>query len=156
MNNFKFGARSMAKLEMPGLDPRLIATAHRALELTEIDFGAFDTIRTEAEQREMVNSGASRTMHSKHLIGKAIDIVPYLNGGYRWEWEPLLHISEAFRSAWKQLYPYDWIRWGGCWCNPLGQYQASLPMKSLMKEYTKLKLDAGKDAFPDGVHWEVR
>lgn len=35
----------------------------------------YETIRTEAQQREYVNTGASQTMKSYHLVGQALDFV---------------------------------------------------------------------------------
>ncbi|WCS68002.1 hypothetical protein Goe26_00900 [Bacillus phage vB_BsuM-Goe26] len=36
----------------------------------------YETIRTEAQQRENVRKGASQTMKSYHLVGQALDFVP--------------------------------------------------------------------------------
>ena len=41
-----------------------------------IEILVYDARRTEAEQRANVNSGASQTMRSYHLVGQALDFVP--------------------------------------------------------------------------------
>jgi peptidoglycan L-alanyl-D-glutamate endopeptidase CwlK len=96
-----------------GVDPRLAVIAGRALGKTPIDFVIIDGVRTEAEQREMVRTGASKTMNSKHLTGRAIDIMAWLNGKGRWEPELYQRIWPAFEAAAGELGLE--LVWGGSW-----------------------------------------
>lgn len=87
MSNYKFSQRSLSELER--IHPDLVQVVKRALELSEVDFAVHDGIRTEAEQRKYLASGASQTMRSKHLpqadsYGHAVDLVPFV-GKLRWE-----------------------------------------------------------------------
>lgn len=50
--------------------------ARRALALSRVDFAIISGKRDMAEQRRLVRSGPSQTLHSRHLTGHAIDIVP--------------------------------------------------------------------------------
>lgn len=64
--------------------------------------------RTEAQQREKVEKGYSQTMHSKHLRGRAVDIV---DKRYWWE----IPTSHQF---WKDLgiaCKKQELIWGGDW-----------------------------------------
>jgi hypothetical protein len=45
---------------------------------TKIDFGVICGLRTMEEQRVLVDKGASKTMRSKHLDGKAVDLMAYI------------------------------------------------------------------------------
>lgn len=63
-------------------------------------------------QRELVNSGASWTMRSKHLTGKAIDVAAYVDG-IRWDWPLYDTIAEAFKKSAKELKIS--LVWGGDW-----------------------------------------
>ena len=65
---FKLSERSLAKLE--GVDPKLVAVVKRAIEVTLIDFGVTCGLRTVAEQKRLVASGASQTMDSNHVKGQ--------------------------------------------------------------------------------------
>ena len=73
--SFKFGKKSLELLNKPGLDKRLVELCNKVIEITPIDFSIVETIRTKERQKELFESGKSKTMNSKHLEGKAIDIV---------------------------------------------------------------------------------
>jgi len=83
--------------------PDLQKLAHRADELTEVEFLVTEGIRTMKRQRELVAAGASQTLKSRHLTGHAIDIVPLIGSEVCWKsqafWLPL----EAFRKAAREL-----------------------------------------------------
>jgi peptidoglycan LD-endopeptidase CwlK len=57
-------------------------------------------IRTMEEQRILVEKGASQTMRSKHLEGKAVDLMAYIGDG-RASWELNLYddIADAMKEA---------------------------------------------------------
>lgn len=107
----KFSARSMSKLD--GVDPRLVQTAVLALQLSPVDFGITEGLRTLERQKQLVKAGASKTLKSKHLEGKAIDVVAYLDGEERWDWPLYEKIAKAFKQAADEL-GYK-ITWGGSW-----------------------------------------
>ena len=65
---FTFGKRSEAELK--GVHPDLVAVVRRALELTPIDFGVHDGLRTKEEQAEYFRTGASKTMN---ILGMELD-----------------------------------------------------------------------------------
>ena len=108
---FRFSSRSLRNLE--GVHPDLVAVAHRALQLTEIDFLVTEGLRTREKQIELVKAGASRTTRSRHLTGHAIDIAAWVAGGVRWDWPLYEELSRAFKQAAFELkIP---IVWGGDW-----------------------------------------
>lgn len=108
---FRFSSRSLRNLE--GVHPDLVAVAHRALELTEIDFLVTEGLRTREKQIELVRAGASRTTRSRHLTGHAIDIAAWVAGEVRWDWPLYAEISRAFKQAAAELKVP--IVWGGDW-----------------------------------------
>ena len=108
---FRFSSRSLRNME--GVHPDLVAVAHRALEITEIDFLVTEGLRTREKQIELVRAGASQTTRSRHLTGHAIDIAAWVAGGVRWDWPLYEEISRAFKQAAFELkIP---IVWGGDW-----------------------------------------
>ena len=145
-----------SEAELVGVHPRLVAVVRLAIELTEQDFTVHDGIRTIDEQRRYVEAGVSRTMDSMHLVqastgmGHAVDLVPYVNGKLRWEWEPIYVIAEAVRDATRALSTP--IRWGGCWQEVT---TTTASMRELVADYVEKRRRAGRSAFIDGPHWEL-
>ena len=108
---FRFSSRSLCNLE--GVHPDLVAVAHRALEITEIDFLVTEGLRTREKQIELVRAGASRTTRSRHLTGHAIDVAAWVVGEVRWDWPLYEELSRAFKQAAFELKVP--IVWGGDW-----------------------------------------
>lgn len=108
---FRFSSRSLRNLE--GVHPDLVAVAHRALQLTEVDFLVTEGLRTQEKQIELVRAGASRTTRSRHLTGHAIDVAAWVAGGVRWDWPLYEELSRAFKQAAAELNVP--IVWGGDW-----------------------------------------
>lgn len=111
--NHKFGKRSLDNLAT--VKPDLQKLAHLALKKSPIDFTVTEGIRTVERQRQLVKSGASKTMNSYHLTGDAIDFYPYYDGKLHVN-APLSkfkEIADAFKVAAKELGMT--ITWGGDW-----------------------------------------
>lgn len=75
MSNYKLSLRSRQRLS--GVHPDLVAVVKRAIEITEMDFFVGEGIRSPERQKRLVESGASRTMNSRHLTGHAVDLHPF-------------------------------------------------------------------------------
>lgn len=158
MPDFRFGSKSLAELR--GVHPRLVECVHRALQLSPVDFGVHDGLRTIEEQRAYVARGVSKTMNSMHLpqadgFSHAVDLVPYINGKLRWEWPPIFDIAAAMaRAAREQGLP---LRWGGVWDrafpNEVGV--GHLDMKAAVDGYVARRRSQGRSAFIDGPHFEL-
>ena len=108
---YRLGKRSLKRLE--GVHPDLVAVVKRAIEITEIDFTVLEGVRTEKRQKKLVETGASRTMKSRHLTGHAVDLGAYVDRRVDWSW-PLYHqIAKAMKQAAKELGVK--MTWGGSW-----------------------------------------
>lgn len=77
---FTFSKRSLDHLE--DVHPDLVKVMHAAIAVTPVDFGILEGLRTLQRQKELVAKGASKTMHSRHLTGKAVDYGVYVDGNY--------------------------------------------------------------------------
>jgi peptidoglycan L-alanyl-D-glutamate endopeptidase CwlK len=117
LSKFKLSKRSLSNLET--VDGFLQSVVKRAIEITEVDFGVTQGIRTLEEQRQMVKDGASRTMNSKHLIGDAVDLVAYRGKNITWEMAYYYKIYAAMRVAYFDCAKFKRddvkMRWGGAW-----------------------------------------
>ena len=108
---YKLGARSLERLE--GVHPDLVAVVKLAIQKTEIDFTVLEGLRTKERQVQLVASGASRTMNSRHLTGHAVDLGAMLNGKVEWSWPLYDKIAKAMKEAADELnIP---VEWGGDW-----------------------------------------
>lgn len=147
---FQFSSRSLQRLE--GVNADLVQICHKAIKTTSVDFGITQGLRTLEEQRKLVDSGASRTMKSKHLEGRAVDVVAYIGPRVSWELPLYCEIAEAFREA-AQLVRTK-VRWGGAWhCNNICDWNGS--MEDLLDQYIDLRRSQGRRPFIDAPHFEL-
>lgn len=150
MSNFKFSQRSIDNLW--GVDDRLVAVANRAIELTKVDFGVIEGLRTPERQRELVAKGASQTMFSKHIDGLAIDVMAYIGPRASWELNLYDDIADAFKHAAQQLgLP---LKWGGAWTVPdICDWEGT--MQEAMNQYVDTRRAQGRKPFIDAGHFEI-
>ena len=147
---FKLSQRSLDRLE--GVKPDLVKVVKRAIELTTVDFGVIEGVRTEERQKELVAKGASKTMKSKHLDGNAVDLMVYVDGRGCWELNLYDEVADAMRqAAIEEGVP---IRWGCAWhIDNIEDYDGT--MEEAMNAYIDLRRSQGKRAFLDGPHFEL-
>lgn len=105
---YQLGNKSRKKLE--GVHPDLVKVVERAIEITEQDFTVLEGLRDIERQRELVNTGKSTTMNSRHLTGHAVDIAPW---PISWDWDYFYPIADAMKQAAEEL-EVD-LEWGGDW-----------------------------------------
>ncbi len=105
---YTLGNRSLQNLS--GVHPDLVAVVKRAVEITEQDFSVIEGIRNINRQRELVKTGKSTTMNSRHLTGHAVDIAPW---PISWDWEHFYPIADAMKQAAEELDVA--LEWGGDW-----------------------------------------
>ncbi|AYX17716.1 M15 family peptidase [Yersinia pseudotuberculosis] len=99
MSNFRFSARSDNNLK--GVNADLVKVVRRALELSTVDFGVIEGLRTVERQKELVATGKSQTMNSRHITGHAIDLLPT---GADWnDYKCWLPVLDAMHLAGNEL-----------------------------------------------------
>ncbi len=96
--------RSEKNLE--GVKPQLVAVVRRALELTEVDFGITEGLRTKERQKQLVAEGKSQTMNSRHLTGDAVDAVAWVGSQVSWDWPLYEKISGISAGGERAEYPH--------------------------------------------------
>lgn len=82
---YKLGSRSKANLV--GVEPLLAACATLTITryLRVSDATIFEGVRSPEKQQYYYERGVSKTLNSDHLKGRAVDIVPYIDGQPRWD-----------------------------------------------------------------------
>ena len=112
--SFSLSKRSLKELE--GVHPDLLEVLMLAGEYCceeGVDFIITDGCRTIEEQEAFVAAGKSRTMHSRHLNGLAVDFVALVAGRVTYDLSAMKKIADCFkRAAQKRRVP---INWGGDW-----------------------------------------
>lgn len=111
--------KSLSKLR--GVDARLVRVVKRAAELATSaeDFSVLEGLRTAARQRSLYAQGRTKpgrivtwTLQSKHIEGKAVDLLPY-PGGWSSPLSKFNAISRLMFRAAEELGVE--IRWGADW-----------------------------------------
>jgi peptidoglycan L-alanyl-D-glutamate endopeptidase CwlK len=105
---YRLGSKSLGKLE--GVHPDLVDVVKQAITISEQDFSVGEGLRSVARQRELVDTGKSTTMNSRHLTGHAVDLFPY---PVNWDWAYFYPIADAMNQAARHLH-VD-LEWGGDW-----------------------------------------
>ncbi len=135
--SFKLGKKSLRRLV--GVHPLLAFAVYEALKISKIDFGVTEGVRTMKRQRKLVRQKRSKTLKSYHLNGLAVDIVPFINGNYRWDNEAAFREISRVMNIVIKKYRLNEIQngfalWG--WDNPHWQ------MTGMRKKYDIRAIDA--------------
>lgn len=147
---FALSDRSKQRLE--GVDKNLVDVVKLAIEYTKIDFGVTQGLRTPEEQKKLVESGASQTMNSKHITGKAVDLAAYIDGRLSWEHNLYDDIADAIKQA--AIEKNVAIRWGAAWNVPdIRMWRGT--MEEAMMYYIDFCRRENKRPFIDAPHFEL-
>lgn len=108
----------------PAFKPKAIELLARFTE-AGIPVLVVDTLRTPAEHAANLAKGVSWVKHSKHLDGKAIDVVPYdtflLHGSDKLQWDASDPVWQKIGVIGEAL----GLRWGGRWTKKdMGHFEA--------------------------------
>lgn len=141
-NMFSYGKNSEANLQ--GVNETLVKVMRRALYLSEDDFSIVDGLRTEAEGRANLASGASQAARSTHLDGLSVDIhaVESSPGVY-------VRIARAVAKAAEEMGVQ--IRWGGAW----EVLSTRTDPGFMLRQYEAKKRLTGGKPFEDLGHFEL-
>lgn len=147
---FKLSQRSLSRLE--GVNDQLKLCVLHAIKVTKVDFGVIEGVRTVERQKELVESGASQTMKSKHIDGMAVDLMAYLGSRGSWELNLYDDIADAMKEA--ALEHGVSLRWGAAWhIDDVRNWNDT--MEDAMNAYIDLRRSQGRRPFIDAPHWEL-
>ena len=103
----------LSKKRLEGVDERLKAIVIECAVRCSYPFNVSEGLRTEEQQCEYVRQGKSRTMKSKHLTGKAVDLYPLSMDRKVVDWSRFEELADLmFQVASDQGVE---IVWGGHW-----------------------------------------
>ena len=147
---YKLSTRSQEKLI--GVKGELKEVVCLAITYTKIDFGVIEGLRTEKRQRTLVDSGASKTMKSKHLDGRAVDLMAYVDGRGCWELNVYDEVADAVKRA--AIEVDIAVRWGAAWTiTDICKWENT--MEEAMNSYVDTRRGQGRRPFIDAPHFEL-
>ena len=147
---FSLSSRSLKKLE--GVDDTLVEVVKEAINLTKVDFGVTFGMRTLEEQQKLYDSGRSQTMKSKHLDGRAVDLVAYFGSDISWELNVYDDICDAMAEAARRHTLA--VKWGAAWSEgDIRMYTGTA--EDAMNAYVDLRRSQGRRPFIDAPHFEM-
>ena len=136
---YKLSTRSQERLM--GVEPELKEVVYEAIKVTKIDFGVIEGLRTEEKQKQLVESGASQTMKSKHLEGRAVDLMAYIGGRGSWELNVYDEIADAMKEA--AIKVDVAVRWGAAWTvTDIREWEGT--MEDAMNSYIDTRRSQGR------------
>ncbi|WP_319495994.1 M15 family metallopeptidase [uncultured Cohaesibacter sp.] len=115
-----------------GVHPDLVKVIRRAAEISPVRFRVTEGTRTLSKQRQLVASGASKTMNSRHITGHAVDLTP------------LIDLNHDGKFSTKELYHWP------------SYYKLAPYLKQAAKD-VGVSIEWGGDwrTFKDGPHWQL-
>jgi peptidoglycan L-alanyl-D-glutamate endopeptidase CwlK len=126
--------RALKLLEPVHID--LTRVVVHAADLSGVTFTVIEGRRTLARQQQLLASGATTTLRSRHLTGHAVDLAALVNGRIRWDW-PLYHkIAAVMKAAADELRVP--IEWGGDWATFKDGPHFQLPWREYPAEERKI------------------
>lgn len=131
---FQLSSKSLRNLD--AVHPDLGRVARKAIQITTMDFGIYEGVRSYAKQVQYVQEKKSQTLHSLHLIqpdgyAHAIDVFAWLNGKASWNNKHYGPIVQAFITAAISLEVQ--IEFGHLW----PRFQDSVHIQLNQKYYSK-------------------
>lgn len=99
--------------KLVGVAAPLVAVVRRVALTYSGRFIVVEGLRSKARQKELFRVGKSRTLNSKHLVGRAVDVAPLLGKSVSWNWDDFTPLVEAAKACASQLgvpmnFGYDW------------------------------------------------
>ena len=152
---FKLSSRSLGKLE--GVNPVLVDTVKRAIEVSKVDFGVIYGVRSLEEQQKLYKAGRSQTMKSRHLIQEdgtshAVDLMAYDGKNPSWDIVMYDDIADAMKAAAKETGAK--ICWGAAWqIEDIAKWDGT--MEEAMNAYVDLRRSQNRRPFIDGPHFQT-
>ena len=96
-----------------GVHPDLVRVVERAIQISTVDFGVSEGVRTIERQRQLYEQRRSQTMNSYHLTGDAVDLFAWVDGDVSFGWDYYEDIAKAMDAAAEEFGVE--IVWGGTW-----------------------------------------
>lgn len=98
---------------LAGVDTLLAAVTLEVIKRHPVECRVTEGRRTPERQRELVRTGKSKTLDSKHLTGHAVDLVVMKAGQPDWTARAYTELARTFAQVAAEFGLA--VRWGGSW-----------------------------------------
>ena len=147
---FTLSEKSLSKLE--GVNQLLVDVVKLAIQFSRIDFTVTEGLRSKERQVQLVAEGRSRTLNSKHITGKAVDLAAIVDGKISWKFEHYIEIAIAMKKAAKMLGVE--VTWGAVWDMPINEV---IDLRTEPAKYAKrFSKASNRSPLVDGPHFELK
>lgn len=92
-----------SKERMKGVDERLVRVVELAYSISPLKFRVTEGVRTLERQKQLLKEKKSKTLKSKHLEGKAVDIAIIVGNTVVWDMKYYKEVATYMKQAAKQL-----------------------------------------------------
>jgi peptidoglycan L-alanyl-D-glutamate endopeptidase CwlK len=97
-----------------GVHPDLVRVVRRCASICGgLEFIVTEGLRTLDRQKILLAQGKSRTMHSRHLTGHAVDLAVLSGGEVSWAWPSYQQLAAVMSDA-ARIEGVS-VTWGGLW-----------------------------------------
>ena len=108
-----FTLTSADERKLVGVNSRLVSVVRGVALIAPVRFKVVEGMRTMTRQRQLLKEGKTKTLSSKHLIGRAVDIAPIVDGKVSWDWKHFTPLVSCARAVSADLgvplvFGYDW------------------------------------------------
>lgn len=99
--------------KLVGVDPRLVRVVRRVALLVDQPFRVTEGVRTLQRQKQLYKEKKTKTLNSKHLTGRAVDVAPLVNGVPSYDWAQYKRLVAVAKQVAKETetpmaFGYDW------------------------------------------------
>lgn len=102
-----------SELKLKGVNYKLADFIRQLSHVSPVPFIVTEGARSRQRQKELYKARKSKTLNSRHIIGRAVDIAPVIQGRISWELKHFTPIIEAAKahaavSGIELNFGYDW------------------------------------------------
>jgi D-alanyl-D-alanine dipeptidase len=98
---------------LAGIDERLATVIREVGQMA--DLLVLEGLRSPERQRELVAQGKSKTLNSRHLTGRAVDVAIVKQHGVVWDVPSYQKLAEMAFTCARHLGIEEQLVWGGTW-----------------------------------------
>ena len=102
-----------SEAKLAGVNKRLADFIRQLSFRCHAEFIVTEGVRSRTRQMQLYKERKTRTMNSKHIIGRAVDIAPIIFGEVSWDWKhftPIIECAKALsvETGLPLTFGYDW------------------------------------------------
>lgn len=140
--------RSLRNLR--GVHEDLVDCVKLAHDMCSYDFTVVEGLRTLETQKAYLAKGATSTLRSYHILGRAVDLMLFKGNTILEDITMYAHVADCMDASAEDLGIE--ITWGAVWDKRMSDYDDA---NKEFKEYIAQRRYKGKRPFVDAVHFQL-